>query len=128
MVTPPVCFAAFAAAGIAGSKLMETGWEATRLSAAGIIVPFYFVYHPGILLIGDLLAIIEGVSRASLGLYAAGRRCDWHPGFGFSGDRFLNRGGDRPEGSHRADFGGHGRAEHRCGGLGVRPDSRRLRK
>ena len=72
MVTPPVCFAAFAAAGIAGSKLMETGWEATRLSAAGIIVPFYFVYHPGILLIGDLLAIIEGVSRASLGLYAAG--------------------------------------------------------
>lgn len=72
MVTPPVCFAAFAAAGIAGSKLMETGWEATRISVAGILVPFYFAYHPGVLLIGDPLAIVEGVSRAALGLYAAG--------------------------------------------------------
>jgi TRAP-type uncharacterized transport system fused permease subunit len=72
MVTPPVCFAAFAAAGIAGSKLMETGLEATRISVAGMIVPFYFAYHPGVLFIGDPLAILEGVLRASLGLYAAG--------------------------------------------------------
>src|SRR5690606_19068072 len=60
------------AAGIAGSRLMETGWEATRISVAGILVPFYFAYHPGLLLIGDPFAIIEGVFRASLGLYAAG--------------------------------------------------------
>ena len=72
MVTPPVCFAAFAAAGIAGSKLMETGLEAARISIAGIIVPFYFAYHPGVLLIGDPLAIADGVFRAALGLYAAG--------------------------------------------------------
>ena len=72
MVTPPVCFAAFAAAGIAGSKMMETGLEATRISVAGMIVPFYFAYHPGVLLIGDPLSIFDGVLRASLGIYAAG--------------------------------------------------------
>jgi len=90
MVTPPVCFAAFAAAGIAGSKLMETGWEATRISIAGLIVPFYFAYHPGVMLIGEPLAIVEGVFRTTLGLYAAGvavgmfvwRESDLNPAIG----------------------------------------------
>ncbi len=40
MVTPPVCFAAFAAAGIAGAKLMETGWESCKISIAGLVVAF----------------------------------------------------------------------------------------
>ena len=72
MVTPPVCFAAFAAAGIAGANLMETGWEACKISIAGLIVPFYFAYHPGILLIGDIGGIVEGIMRALVGVYAAG--------------------------------------------------------
>jgi len=72
MVTPPVCFAAFAAAGIAGANLMETGWESCKLSIAGLVVPFYFAYHPGVLLIGDWPAIVEGVSRALIGTYLCG--------------------------------------------------------
>ena len=44
VVTPPVALAAFAAAPIAGSKPMETGFEAVRLSIAGFIIPFIFVY------------------------------------------------------------------------------------
>ena len=72
MVTPPVCFAAFAAAGIAGANLMETGWESCKLSIAGLVVPFYFAYHPGVLLIGDWPGIVEGVSRALIGTYLCG--------------------------------------------------------
>lgn len=51
MVTPPVALAAFAAAPIAGARPMETGVEAIRLSFAGFIIPFLFVFNPDILLI-----------------------------------------------------------------------------
>ena len=51
VVTPPVALAAFAAAPIAGAKPMETGFEALRLSIAGFIIPFIFIFHPDILLI-----------------------------------------------------------------------------
>ena len=48
-VTPPVALAAFAAAPIAGASPMRTGFEAARLSIAGFILPFVFVYHPAVL-------------------------------------------------------------------------------
>lgn len=72
MVTPPVCFAAFAAAGIAGAGMMQTGWIATKISIAGLLAPFYFAYHPGVLLIGEPLAIADGILRACVGIYAGG--------------------------------------------------------
>jgi TRAP transporter 4TM/12TM fusion protein len=59
VVTPPVALAAFAAAPIAGAGPMETGVEAVRLSIAGFIIPFVFIYHPDIL-------IIDGFSYAGL--------------------------------------------------------------
>lgn len=48
-VTPPVALAAFAAAPIAGADPIRTGWQASRLSIAGFIIPFVFVYHPAVL-------------------------------------------------------------------------------
>jgi len=55
VVTPPVALAAFAAAPIAKANPMETGFDATRLSIAGFIIPYLFVYHPDLLLVvGDL--------------------------------------------------------------------------
>jgi TRAP transporter 4TM/12TM fusion protein len=55
VVTPPVALAAFAAAPIADAKPMETGFEASRLSIAGFIIPYMFVYHTDLLLVvGDL--------------------------------------------------------------------------
>lgn len=48
-VTPPVALAAFAAAPIAGADPMRTGFEAARLSLAGFLIPFVFVYHPAVL-------------------------------------------------------------------------------
>ncbi len=48
-VTPPVALAAFAAAPIAGANPMKTGLQAARLSLAGFLIPFVFVYHPAML-------------------------------------------------------------------------------
>jgi len=48
-VTPPVALAAFAAAPIAGANPVQTGLQAARLSLAGFIIPFVFVYHPAVL-------------------------------------------------------------------------------
>ena len=48
-VTPPVALAAFAAAPIAGAPPFQTGLQAARLSLAGFIIPFVFVYHPAVI-------------------------------------------------------------------------------
>lgn len=48
-VTPPVALAAFAAAPIAGADPVRTGFQAARLSLAGFLIPFVFVYHPAVL-------------------------------------------------------------------------------
>ncbi len=50
-ITPPVALAAFAAAGIAKSNPMATGFMAMRLGIAAFIVPFVFVYSPSLLLL-----------------------------------------------------------------------------
>jgi len=50
-VTPPVMVAAYAAAGIAKSDPFDTGKQAFLLSLNKILVPFAFVFSPGILLL-----------------------------------------------------------------------------
>ncbi len=52
-VTPPVAIAAYASAAIAGSEPMKTGFEAFKLAIGGVIVPFIFVYHPALILLGS---------------------------------------------------------------------------
>ena len=41
--------AAFAAAPIAQADPIRTGWQASRLSVAGFLIPFVFIYHPAVL-------------------------------------------------------------------------------
>lgn len=48
-VTPPVALAAFAAAPIANADPIRTGFEAARISLAGFLIPFVFVFHPPVL-------------------------------------------------------------------------------
>jgi TRAP transporter 4TM/12TM fusion protein len=52
-LTPPVCVAAYAAAGIAGSNPFRTGLTAFRLGAAKATVPFVFAYAPAMLIVTD---------------------------------------------------------------------------
>lgn len=56
-VTPPVALAAFAGAGISGGDPMKTGFAAFKLSLAGFLVPFVFVFDPSLLLIN-----VEGLA------------------------------------------------------------------
>jgi TRAP-type uncharacterized transport system fused permease subunit len=50
-ITPPVCLAAFAGAGISGGDPMKTGFLSLKLALAGFIVPFMFIYSPAMLMI-----------------------------------------------------------------------------
>lgn len=67
-VTPPVCLAAFTAAGIAGSKPMATGVEAWKIAKGLYIVPLMFAYTP---LVGaDLPDVLRIGGFALFGIYA----------------------------------------------------------
>ncbi|MEM1049412.1 MAG: TRAP transporter fused permease subunit [Pseudomonadota bacterium] len=67
-VTPPVCLAAFAAAGIAGSKPMATGFESWKIAKALYIVPLLFAYTP--LISGTWIEILQVGFFALFGIYA----------------------------------------------------------
>ncbi|WP_084783389.1 TRAP transporter permease [Bacillus dakarensis] len=50
-ITPPVALAAFAGAGISGGDPMRTGFTSLRLSVAGFLIPYLFVYNPAMMMI-----------------------------------------------------------------------------
>lgn len=66
-ITPPVALSTFAAAGIAGSGLWETGLNAMKLAASGFIIPFIFCFSPELLLMGDIGSIIFALVTAVMG-------------------------------------------------------------
>jgi TRAP transporter 4TM/12TM fusion protein len=53
MISPPVAMASFAAASIAGGSQMKTSIEAFRLGWIAYVLPFLFIYKPGLLLMGS---------------------------------------------------------------------------
>jgi len=57
-ITPPVALAAYTAAGIAKGDPMMTGVTASRNVLVGFIIPFLFVFHPGLVLQGPIKDII----------------------------------------------------------------------
>ena len=70
-ITPPVCSAVFAAAGIAKSNPIKTGIIATQLAIGAFIVPYIFVYSPELLLGSlNLLGLIWIIPTALLGMFA----------------------------------------------------------
>jgi TRAP transporter 4TM/12TM fusion protein len=73
-ITPPVALAVFAAAGLAKADLWSSGLAAVKIGFAGFIVPFMFVYEPGLLMIGDWPTILSSCTTATIGviLFAGG--------------------------------------------------------
>lgn len=70
-ITPPVAISAYAAAGIAKSNAMETGWRSVLLGIGGFIVPFLLIYHPALIIVGYRLTdIILAILIAVLGIFA----------------------------------------------------------
>ncbi len=68
-VTPPVCLAAYSAAGIAGANPLRTGVESWRVAKALYFIPLLFCYTP-ILFEGETWRVIETAIAALLGLLA----------------------------------------------------------
>lgn len=70
-ITPPVALCAYAAASIAKSDPVKTGLEAFKLGIAGFIIPFIFVFHPGLLLQGSLIEILSSTAIAIFVVFLA---------------------------------------------------------
>jgi TRAP transporter 4TM/12TM fusion protein len=73
-ITPPVALAVYAANGISGAGLWESGIAAIKLGLTGYIIPFMFVFGPSLLLIGEWHTIVLTSISAMCGviLLAAG--------------------------------------------------------
>lgn len=69
-ITPPVALASFAAAGIAGSNPMQTGVHSFRLGIAKYILPFVFVFAPGMVFVGTWNEIVLSIVGGFAGIYA----------------------------------------------------------
>lgn len=70
MVTPPVCVAAYTAAGIAGTSFWRTGLESVRLAIAGYLVPLAFINEPALLLQAGWEEVVSATLRVLLALLA----------------------------------------------------------
>lgn len=81
-ITPPVCLAAYAGAGIAQANPFKSGVTAVKLAIAAFIVPYIFVYSPILVmenvtalpLIATIITAVLGmvaVSSAMIGFYKA---------------------------------------------------------
>lgn len=84
-ITPPVCLAAYAGAGIAKANPFKTGVTAVKLAIAAFIIPYIFIYNPMLvlvdvvvwkLIIGVLAAVLGmiGVSSAVIGFFISNSR------------------------------------------------------
>lgn len=67
-ITPPVAMAVYAANGISRAGLWDSGLAALKLGATGYIVPYFFVFGPSLLLIGDWNTIVVTTVTAVVGV------------------------------------------------------------
>lgn len=66
-ITPPVALSTFAAAGIAGANIWQTGLDAMKLASTGFIIPFIFAFNYDLLLVGEPVAITISIITAIIG-------------------------------------------------------------
>ncbi|CAK7005094.1 MAG: hypothetical protein DELT_00201 [Desulfovibrio sp.] len=68
-ITPPVALAAYVAAGIAQDKPMQVGFEACLLALPAFLLPYIFVFQPGILMVGTWMDILPVVVTSIVGSF-----------------------------------------------------------
>ncbi len=69
MITPPVAFAAYAAANIARTDGWTTGWVACLVGWSTFVLPFLFVLTPSLLMDGPSHLVVWNFARIIFGLY-----------------------------------------------------------
>jgi len=67
-ITPPVALGAFAAASIAGSSALSTGFKAMRLGSIIYFIPFFFVLEPALIMEGSLLQTLTATLKVAIGI------------------------------------------------------------
>jgi TRAP transporter 4TM/12TM fusion protein len=77
-ITPPVAVEAFIAAGISGGSPFRTGFRAIRLGFAAYLVPWAFIFNPGILMIGSWIDALRGFFFITLGAVTMGAVFEGH--------------------------------------------------
>jgi TRAP transporter 4TM/12TM fusion protein len=70
MVTPPVALAAYAAAGLSGASVWETGRVAFAMSLPAFVVAYGFVYNQGLIMDAAPLQIVGVTLTAACGAIA----------------------------------------------------------
>lgn len=68
-LTPPVAIVAYAAASIAGSDPIKTGFESTKVAVAAFLIPYVFVYDKALLMQGSFLEIFISTVSAFIAAY-----------------------------------------------------------
>jgi TRAP-type uncharacterized transport system fused permease subunit len=68
-ITPPICIAAFAAARLADSDQMRTGFAAARFGWSAFVVPFLFVFSPSLVLQGQTIELVHDIATALAGVW-----------------------------------------------------------
>jgi TRAP transporter 4TM/12TM fusion protein len=69
MITPPVALAAYAAATLAQTDAMKTGWTAVRFGWIAFIIPFLFIRAPSLLLEGSVGSVVMAMLTAVVGVW-----------------------------------------------------------
>lgn len=67
-ITPPVALGAFAAASIAKTPPMQTGFEAMRLGSVIYFIPFFFAFQPALVLQGGFQETVVAFVLAIAGI------------------------------------------------------------
>jgi TRAP transporter 4TM/12TM fusion protein len=72
-LTPPVAIASYVAAGLAGSNMWSTSWEALKLATMAYILPFLWCYNTAFILDGTPLEIVYAVGTALIAVFMFAR-------------------------------------------------------
>ena len=67
-ITPPVALGAFAAASIAESSALATGFKAMRLGSVIYFIPFFFVLEPALIMSGEWHETLIAAVKVGLGI------------------------------------------------------------
>ncbi|MDG2141571.1 MAG: TRAP transporter fused permease subunit [Gammaproteobacteria bacterium] len=67
-ITPPVALGAFAAASIAESSALATGFKAMRLGSVIYFIPFFFVLEPALIMSGEWHETLVAAVKVGLGI------------------------------------------------------------
>ena len=67
-ITPPVALGAFAAASIAGSSALATGFKAMRLGSIIYFIPFFFVLEPALIMSGSWWETLLATAKVGIGI------------------------------------------------------------